>query len=108
MLTRVVAGGALTVIIFAPAGPKTRGSPAYIGNVVYSPEEKDTGKNLDFRELGPHSITKYDTAINLQITINYDTTVVKCTKKGNLFRTTRKIPNHSDHTSLLLGTKNML
>ena len=31
---------------------------AYIGNVVYSPGGKDTGKNLDFRELGPQRINE--------------------------------------------------
>ena len=44
--------------IFAPA--KTRGgtleSPGYIGNVVYS--GKDSGKNFNFRELGPQRINE--------------------------------------------------
>ena len=33
-------------------------APAYVGNVVYSPEEKGIGKNLEFRELGPQRINE--------------------------------------------------
>ena len=54
------------MILLPPQGSgleaKTRGgtleAPAYVGNVVYSPEGKDIEKKMDFRELGAQRINE--------------------------------------------------